>query len=139
MKKTLFSLTLITTLMTQVQAQTTDLQQIEETLNYYLVGMTDHNSALLKKAFEPSASMKWVAEKYEEVNAVTALSDYLDNNAATKVRTSITSINIIGDAANAQLLLEYETFSFVDFMHLLKIDGQWKIVSKTYTTVKKDF
>jgi len=43
------------------------------------------------------------------------------------------------EAYNAQLELEYETFYFVDFMHLMKTNGEWKIVSKTYTTVPKNF
>jgi hypothetical protein len=51
----------------------------------------------------------------------------------------ITSINRQGDAANVGLEIEYETFTFVDYMHLLKINNEWLIVSKTYTTIPKDF
>lgn len=126
--------------MTNVEAQTTDIQSIEETINFYFDGIVHHNAASFKKAFTPSASMKWVEKgSYSEVNAIDALSDHVNNNATVKTKAEITSIHLIGDAANVQLVLEYETFSFIDFMHLLKIDGEWKIVSKTYTTVQKDF
>ena len=126
--------------MTQTQAQTTDLQLIENTINHYFDGMINHNAKSIEKAFIPSASMKWNdKEKYMEVNAVEALSDYVNSNDPVKTRTNIVAINIVGDAANAQLELEYETFYFVDFMHLMKIEGEWKIVSKTYTTVPKNF
>jgi len=74
-----------------------------------------------------------------EVNAVQALSEYLNLNEPIKTKTKIVAVNLVGDAANAQLELEYETFYFIDFMHLMNINGEWKIVSKTYTTVPKDF
>ncbi len=125
--------------MIQTQAQTSDLQLIEKTISHYFDGMINHNAESLTKAFHPTATMKWNGEKYMEVNALEALTDYVNSNEAVKTKTSIVAINIVGDAANAQLNLEYETFSFVDFMHLMKIEGEWKIISKTYTTVKKDF
>lgn len=126
--------------MIQTQAQTTDVQLIETTIGYYFDGLTNHKPESLAKSFVPSASMKWVEKgEYKEVNALEALTDYVKSTDPVKVRSKITSINILGDAANAQLELEYGTFYFIDFMHLLKIDGEWKIVSKTYTTIQKDF
>jgi len=126
--------------MIQTQAQTTDLQVIEETINHYFDGLVNHKPESLAKAFQPTASMKWIEKgKYMEVNALDALTDYVKSNDPVKTKTNIVAINIVGDAANAQLELEYETFYFVDFMHLLKVDGGWKIVSKTYTTVPKNF
>lgn len=126
--------------MIQTQAQTTNLQLIEKTINHYLDGMINHNAESFEKAFHPTAIMRWNDDaKYTEVNAVQALSEYVNANATVKTKTSIVAINIVGDAANVQLELEYETFYFVDFMQLMKIEEEWKIVSKTYTTVKKDF
>ena len=125
--------------MIQTQAQTTDLQLIEKTINHYFDGMVNHNAESFTKAFHPTAIMRWNDAKYNEVNAIQALSDYVNANATVKKKTSISAINIVGDAANVRLELEYETFTFVDFMHMMKIEGEWKIVSKTYTTVKKDF
>jgi len=123
--------------MTQAQAQNNDIQLIEKTINFYFDGMTTHNAASFEKAFHTTATMKWMEGKYEEVNAIEALSAYVNSNDPIKTKTSITSINIAGDAANAQLELEYDTFSYIDFMHLLKMDGEWKIVSKTYSTRQK--
>ncbi|WP_298894368.1 nuclear transport factor 2 family protein [uncultured Psychroserpens sp.] len=121
----------------QAQAQNNDLQFIEETINYYFDGMTTHNAKSFEKAFHPSATMKWIDKKYEEVNAIEALSEYVNSNDTVETKTYIMAINIAGDATNAQLELEYDTFSYIDFMHLLKIDGKWKIVSKTYSTRTK--
>jgi len=134
MKKTFYILILNTIIMTSVQAQNNDLQLIEKTINYYFDGMTTHNAESFEKAFHPNATMKWIDKKYEEVNAVEALSAYVNTNDPVTTKTSILTISIAGDVANAQLELEYDTFSYIDFMHLLKIDGTWKIVSKTYST-----
>jgi len=120
--------------MTQIKAQNNDIQLIEKTINHYFNGMTTHNATSFEKAFHPSATMKWIDKKYEEVNAIDALSEYVNSNDPVETKTAIVAINISGNAASAQLELEYDTFSYIDFMHLLKIEGTWKIVSKTYST-----
>lgn len=137
MKKIYIIFILNTIIMTQIQAQNNDLQLIEKTINYYFDGMTTHNAKSFEKAFHPNATMKWVDKKYEDVNAIKSLSEYVNTNNPVKTKTSIMAINIAGNAANAQLELEYDTFSYIDFMHLLKVDGKWKIVSKTYSTRTK--
>ena len=124
--------------MTQTTAQTADYQLVQQTINHYLTGMTTHDATLFTKAFHADATMKWIEKGYEEVNAVEALSEHVNSNKPVKTQTSITSISVAGDAASVQLELKYETFSFIDFMQLLKIDGQWKIVSKTYATLPAD-
>lgn len=140
MRFSLLLIILTTLIMTQTQGQDTNFNSIESTINHYFDGMINHNSASIKKAFAPTASMKWVEKgKYMEVNAVAALTEYLDSNMPSKSVARITSINRQADAANVGLEIEYETFTFVDYMHLLKIDGEWLIVSKTYTTIPKEF
>jgi len=140
MKKIFLTLTIITAIMINTQAQTTDVQLIETTIGHYFEGLVDHKPEALKKAFVPSASMKWIEKgTYTEVNALDALTKYVNTNKPVKTEARISSITVAGDAANAKLELEYETFTFVDFMHFLKINGEWKIVSKTYTTIPKDF
>ena len=138
MKFSLLSLIFTSVIMTQTIAQDTNLSSIENTINLYFDGMINHNSSSIKKAFTPTASMKWIEKgEYTEVNAVSALSEYIDSNKPSKSIARITSINKQGDAANVGLEIEFETFTFVDYMHLLKINNEWLIVSKTYTTIPK--
>ncbi|HEX8636521.1 MAG TPA: nuclear transport factor 2 family protein [Pyrinomonadaceae bacterium] len=42
------------------------------------------------------------------------------------------SVDITGNAASAKIILDYPTVRFTDYMSLLKIDGEWKIVNKTF-------
>jgi len=37
-----------------------------------------------------------------------------------------------GDAAIAKLVFDYPQFAITDYMLLLRIDGEWKIVDKIY-------
>lgn len=121
--------------MTEVKAQTTtsDIQLIETTINNYFDGLGNHVSESLKKAFHPTATMKFINDgKYAEVNALEALIGHVESNPVVKMTPQIMSINIAGNAANARLELEYDTFFYIDMMNMLKIDGEWKIVSKIF-------
>jgi hypothetical protein len=47
-------------------------------------------------------------------------------------KRTIESIDIAGNAASAKIILDYPNVRFVDYMTLLKIGGEWKIVSKVF-------
>lgn len=49
-----------------------------------------------------------------------------------KRRRWIESVEVSGNAAIAKIILDYPTVKFVDYMTLLKIDGEWKIVNKSF-------
>jgi protease I len=53
-------------------------------------------------------------------------------------KTSISYINVTGTAANARLEIAYPDFAFIDYMNLLKVDGEWKIVSKIFYKKTKE-
>ena len=48
---------------------------------------------------------------------------------------NIQSLEIIGDQAMAKVDAPLLTAHFIDFLGLLKEDGQWKIVNKMYTII----
>ncbi len=135
MKKLLSILVIVTTITTELQAQQTDLQLVEKTVNYYLTGLVNNDAKTLKKAYHPTATMKWIGDDYKEVNAIKGLTEGMDGTPhKEKINTRVVSVNIAGDAASAQLEIQFPTFTYIDFMHLLKVDGEWKIVSKIYYT-----
>lgn len=114
-----------------VNAQS-DYELVEQTLNYYMEGGTNKDFNTLKKAFHETATMKYITkEGYKEVNALEFFSGMKPGPKADR-KTRIAEITISGNAANARLELEYKDFTFVDFMNMLKIDGEWKIVSKIF-------
>lgn len=118
---------------TTTMAQETDYDLVAKTVNYYLEGGTNNDYETLKKAFHKTATMKYITKDgYKEVNALEFFSGMDASKPKQMRRTRIEDITISGHAANARLEIEYPTFVFVDFMNLLKIDGEWKVVNKIF-------
>lgn len=130
----LFSLTLLFVcgLITIASAQKSDYALVEQTVNYYLDGGTNNDFETLKKAFHETATMRYIGEAYTEVNALEFFGSRMKPGPAQNRKTRIAYINVTGHAASARLEIEYPTFTFIDYMNLLKIEGEWKIVSKIF-------
>ncbi len=114
------------------QAQDSDYAAVEKTLNYYLDGGTNRDFDLLKKAFHTTATMRYIRDGYQEVNALAFFESRMKPGPKSDRQTNIAYINISGVAANAKLEIVYPDYTFIDYMNLLKIDGEWKIVSKIF-------
>ena len=115
-----------------IQAQDSEYALIEKTLNYYLEGGTNNDFETLKKAFHESATMRYVTDSYQDVNALEFFGSRMKPGPPSDRKTRIVSIDVSGHAATARLEIEYDSFSFIDYMSLLKIEGEWKIVSKIF-------
>lgn len=105
-------------------------------LENYMSGVGDR----VEKAFHPSATMKYTDVTTGEFKDV-PIADYI---ARVKARTtpptwsiSIVSLNIEGTAANAKIKIENETVIMYDYMNMVKINGEWKIVSKIFSRINK--
>ena len=116
----------------QAQSEDSDFKQVVKTLNYYLDGGTNNDFETLRKAFHETATMKYVADGYKEVNAIEFFQKGMKPGPKQNRETRIVDVHVHGNAANARLEIEYPTFTFYDFMNLLKVDGEWKIVSKIF-------
>ncbi|WP_422860958.1 nuclear transport factor 2 family protein [Flagellimonas sp. S174] len=133
MLRTLLFVFLLTSAFSVCQAQESDYQLVVQTVNYYLEGGTNNDYETLKKAFHETATMKYITKDgYKEVNALEFFSGMDASKPKQDRKTRIANITISGHAANARLEIEYPTFTFIDFMNLLKIDGQWKVVNKIF-------
>lgn len=116
-----------------VSAQESDRALIEKTISYYLEGGTNNDFEMLKKAFHKNATMKYIRNgAYQEVNAIDYFQTAIKPGPKQNRKTKITNIDITGYAASARLEIDYPTSSFVDYMNLIKIDGEWKIVNKIF-------
>ncbi|PCJ98843.1 MAG: hypothetical protein COA50_00980 [Flavobacteriaceae bacterium] len=114
-------------------AQSSEYWQIEKTLFYYLDGGTNNDFETLKKAFHENATMKFISnDGYKEMNALVFFKNGITSGPKQNRNTSVISIDITGNAAMAKLKIEYASFNFIDYMQLLKIEGEWKIVNKTF-------
>lgn len=138
MKRLAWALGLSLIYVSILSAQDSEYVLVEQTLNYYLEGGTNNDFETLEKAFHPGASMKYIGDNYTEVNAVEFFRERMQPGPAQDRKTRIIAVSITGNAANAQLEIEYPGFYFIDYMNLLKIDGQWKIVNKIFYKKNKE-
>ncbi|MEQ9164819.1 MAG: nuclear transport factor 2 family protein [Fulvivirga sp.] len=125
--------TLITTCVAQAQSSDSEFSEVAKVLNYYLIGGTNNDFETLAKAFHISSTMKFVSDdQYREVNVLDFFKKGMKPGPAQERKTSIQSIEVSGNAAQARLKIEYDTFYFHDYMQLLKVAGEWKITSKIF-------
>ena len=140
--KKLFLLVLLTAaglLSTKPQAQAqSDDDAIKTTLNNYLDGGTQGDTAKLAKAFHANAIQRYVGSNDGKLKDM-PIRIFLSKTPAGGVKrtTRIVSYNFIGNAATAvteSVHSDAETpFKFVDFLNMLKFGDEWRIVSRVYT------
>jgi hypothetical protein len=105
-------------------------------LENYMSGEGDR----VEKAFHPSATMKYIDVQTGEFKDV-PIADYIArvkaNTNKTERKIEIVSINLEGTAAHAKIKIDLEKVILYDYMNLLKINGEWKIVSKIFSRQNK--
>ncbi|MEM6723106.1 MAG: nuclear transport factor 2 family protein [Bacteroidota bacterium] len=121
-------------LFSYAQSMQDDHSAIATTLNYYLEGGTNDNFETLKKAFHPDARMRYVSDgAFKDVNVLEFFGSRMKRGGRPANReTRIANIDLAGHAATARLEIVYPTFKFIDYMTLLKINGDWLIVNKSF-------
>jgi hypothetical protein len=109
-------------------------------LENYLKGHATGQGDYFRKAFHTDAKLFAIRDgKYWQLTSeeyiARASGKPADDEAQRK--RSIESIDISGNAAIAKIVLDYPNVRFTDYMSLLKIDGEWKIINKTFYAESK--
>lgn len=115
-----------------------EYQAITAVLSKYIEGCRQAKSSIMKPAFHDQATMFSIDEKGALAGGqVQVLFDGIDAGfkPSPDATSVITRIDITGSAASARVdCNDMSGFCFTDYFHLLKIDGQWTIVSKIFHT-----
>jgi Putative lumazine-binding len=131
---------------THTSAETEDAA-VRVALNAYLEGHRTGQADAFRRAFHPDARMLYVRDgQFVKTEIAEYIARAPGKPAADEDqrRRRIDSIDIVGDAAIAKITLDYPEVTFTDYMTLLKVDGEWRIVSKVFnadrskTTKAKD-
>lgn len=105
-------------------------------LENYMSGEGDR----VEKAFHSSATMKYIDAQTGEFKDV-PIADYITrvkaNTTKSERKIEIVSLNVEGNAANGKIKIETDKVILYDYMNLLKINGEWKIVSKIFSRQSK--
>ena len=122
------------------RAQEKEEAAVRQTLDYYLQGHATGNGELFKKAFHPEAKLFWIREgQFAQRTSAEYIAGASGKPAPDEAqrKRSIESVDVTGNAAIAKIVLDYPSGRFTDYMSLLKVDGQWKIVNKTFVVEPK--
>jgi hypothetical protein len=118
-------------------AQTTDAEKAAARipLENYLQGHATGNPEFMRKAFHTEGNLIFIREgKY----STRSFAEYINGMSGKpapdedKRKRWIESLDVAGNAAVGKIILDYPTGKFVDYMSLLKINGEWKIINKSF-------
>lgn len=116
-------------------AQTNETEAAKIPLNDYLQAQATGNGDLIRKAFFKEARIMAFRDGKLTNLSVEEFAGRFNGKAADdeeKRTRKIESVDVSGNAAIAKIVLDYPTVKFTDYMSLLKIDGEWKIVNKSF-------
>ncbi len=113
------------------QAQSDD-EGIRASLNNYLEGGATGDTARLNRAFHPLANLRSLSKegKVTEMTVKKFIGGVPAGGA--KWNAKIVSYSYSGTAATAVTEEGFAAFKYIDFLNLLKINGEWKIVSRVF-------
>lgn len=109
---------------------------IEHYFRAHATGLGEHH----RKVFHPEAKLFFINDgKFTQRTSEEYIAGSPGKPAADEAqrKRTIELIDITGDAAVAKLVLDYPNAKLTDYMSLLKIDGEWKIVNKIFTREMK--
>lgn len=116
-------------------AQHPEEAAVRKAREHYLQGHATGDSMEFKKAFHPEARLFWIHEgKFMWRTSASYISGAPGKPATDEAQRKryIASIDIAGNAATAKIILAYPRARLTDYMALLKIDGEWKIINKIF-------
>ena len=117
-----------------------DSAGVQAALQHYLNGHATGDSAEFRKAFHPDARMTFVRDGKI---VITPISEYIarapGKPAADEAlrKRRITNTQITGTTAIGRIELDYPSAFLVDYMTLLKENGRWVIIAKSFNSAPK--
>ncbi len=109
-------------------------------LENYIKGHATGDSEYMKKAFHTEGNLIFIRDgKYTTRSFADYIAGSTGKPAADEAQRKrwIESIDVVGNAATAKIILDYPTAKLTDYMSLLKINGEGKIVNKIFTSEPK--
>jgi hypothetical protein len=113
---------------------------VRAALQHYLNGHATGDPEEFRKAFHPEARMTFVRDGKI---VITPISEYIARATGkppadeAKRARRITSVEVTGTAATGRIELDYPQALLIDYMTLLKENGRWVIIAKSFNSAPK--
>lgn len=116
-----------------VQSLKSDAEQIKEILLDYIEGTANGQPERLRRAFHPDFNLYTVAKDTLWIRSGQQYIANFKNGEKNNRKGQIISIDIENDAAIAKAKISIPGKIFTDYFLILKYQGAWKIVHKSYS------
>ncbi len=117
---------------------TTDIEHITTTVTDYMEGLREGSGARIARAFYSSVNLSSLdADGNLVLTPRSALESLADSGTLPPNRSEIEHIEVNHDMALVKVKIDMPALQYYDYLTLLRLNVGWKIVSKTYTTVRK--
>lgn len=106
-------------------------------LNKYIEGCAKPDGSVMRPAFSEQATIFGVEDGKLSGGPIEGLFSTIDTafRPSPEARAVIAQVDIVGTAASARVDTDNVSgFCFTDFFHLMKVGGEWTIVSKIFHT-----
>jgi Putative lumazine-binding len=115
----------------------TEQSAITEVVQLYIAGSRDGDADKVRRAFHPDARMfgSLAGQRIDApIDEFVALASGRPADVDGTYEARVVSLEQVGDAATAAIEETgfWGTLSFTDFFSLSRIDGEWRIVNKTF-------
>ena len=117
--------------------QSSDENGVRAAIQQYLKGHATGSGEEMRKAFLPTAHIEGVRNgTFSSWTVSEYVSRFTGKPAADEAarKRTLDRVDVSGTAAMARATLVHGATTFVDYFVLLKVDGEWKIANKVYTS-----
>jgi ketosteroid isomerase-like protein len=125
---------------TPSQPKDSEEAAVRQVVQQYLDGLKYNDVERFKKAFWPDAKLFFV-KRDGQLGQLTQTQWYegFKESAGKEEKGDlrITALDITGNAASVKVEEDYPNSKYIDYLSLLKFNGEWKIVNKIYTSQRK--
>lgn len=115
-------------------------REVRAALEHYLAGHATGDGAHHKMVFHPDSKLYFNRDgRFSSRTSADYIAGSPGKPAADEAlrKRRIVSVDVTGDAAMAKIELDYPQTFFTDYFNLLKVDGKWMIVNKTFHARRK--
>ncbi|MBW2000044.1 MAG: nuclear transport factor 2 family protein [Deltaproteobacteria bacterium] len=116
-------------------------EAVREVVQKYIDGTYHGDVKALRECFHPSAVMNGYLGDQLLLGNPEPFFEEMEKNppmaeAGAPYKGEITSVDVVGNIASVTLKESgfAGSMNFTDYFHLIKVEGEWKIFSKTFAT-----
>ncbi|NIR44971.1 MAG: nuclear transport factor 2 family protein [Gammaproteobacteria bacterium] len=121
--------------------RTSDREEVEAAVENYFAGMMEANPDYLREAFHPDSRLIGVDQDGDVMiipfERWASSWEGREPRDASSHTNRIVNIDVQGMAASVKTELTWPGVHYVDYLSLLRINGEWQIVNKIWTEERR--